>query len=58
VLTCIGPVGSAGVLEVSLDLTNWAALRSFTNVTGQVELREAMVTNGSSRFFRARQDAP
>ena len=58
VLSCIGPQGVAGVLEVSLDLTNWSALRSFTNVTGLLEMREPMNTLSGSRFFRVRQDAP
>lgn len=52
-LLLTGELGAAYQIDGSVNLTNWTALATLTNVMGTVQFNDSSITNLSHRFFRA-----
>jgi Zn-dependent metalloprotease len=51
--TLSGAAGSTYLIQTSSDLVNWSTLRTVSNVTGTVNVQDAIVTGPARRFYRA-----
>ena len=51
-LILTGELGAAYQIDGSMNLTNWTALGTLTNVLGTVQFNDPSITNLNHRFFR------
>ena len=51
----IGSTGRVYLIDASANLVTWTNLRTFTNLTGTIQFRDAASTNQPRRFYRGRE---